>query len=126
MVGRRLGSPRSRGHATHSDVEQGRVRLEDQLGNAEADTAADLGRRHQYELLVDAGSSLLKIRTHWYPMMQQLHRFMIAVSGVAVNMMRKGVLPLTHLSGTRGVEGRCAGLTSGLMLILLLPGRMVS
>ena len=36
-----------KGHATDADVEQGRVRLEDQLGNAEADTAADLGRHHQ-------------------------------------------------------------------------------
>ena len=26
----------------------------DKLGNAEADTAADIGRRHQTELLVDA------------------------------------------------------------------------
>ena len=28
-------------------VQQGRVRLEDEVGNGEADTAADLGRRHQ-------------------------------------------------------------------------------
>ena len=90
-----------KGYASDSDVEQGRVRLEDQLGNAEAHTAADLGRRHQSELLMDAGSSLLKVRTHWYPVMQQLHRFLVAVSGVAVNMMGKGVLPLTHLSGTQ-------------------------
>ena len=30
-----------KGHATDADVEQGRVRLEDQLANAEADAAAD-------------------------------------------------------------------------------------
>ena len=42
-----------KGHATDADVEQGRVRLEDRLGNAEADTAADLGRRYQPELLMD-------------------------------------------------------------------------
>ena len=36
-----------KGHATDADVEQGRIRPEDRLGNAEADTAADLGRRHQ-------------------------------------------------------------------------------
>ena len=40
-----------KGHADDSGVQQGRVRLEDQLGNAEADAAADLGRRHQSELL---------------------------------------------------------------------------
>ena len=36
-----------KGHATDSDVEQGLVRLEDKLGNAEADAAADFGWRHQ-------------------------------------------------------------------------------
>ena len=81
------------GHATDVDVDQGRVRLEDKLGNAEADTAADVGRRHQTELLMDAWRSLLEARTHWYPIMQQLHRFMIAVSRVAVNYDGKGVLP---------------------------------
>ena len=73
------------GHATDADVGQGRVRLVDQIGNAEADTAADLGRRHQSELIMDARRCLLKVRNHWYPFMQQLHRFMIAISWVAVN-----------------------------------------
>ena len=77
-------------HAVDADVEQGRVRLEDQLGNAEADAAADLGGRHQSELLMDAGRSLLKVRTHWYFVMLQLHWFMIAVSRVAVNHDGKG------------------------------------
>ena len=35
-----------KGHATDDDVEPGRVRLADKEGNAEADAAADLGRRH--------------------------------------------------------------------------------
>ena len=52
-----------KGHATDADVDQGRVRLEDQLGIAEADTAADPGGRHQSELLIDARRSLLKVRT---------------------------------------------------------------
>ena len=56
------------GHAEDSDVQHGRVRLEDQLGNAEADTAADLGRRHQSEVLIDARLRLLKVRCHWYPL----------------------------------------------------------
>ena len=29
-------------HATEAGVEQGRIRIEDRLGNAEADTAADI------------------------------------------------------------------------------------
>ena len=79
-----------KGHATDADVEQGRVRLVDQIENAEADTAADLGRRHRSEMIMDARSCLLKVRTHWYPIMQQLHRFMIAISRVAVNHDEKG------------------------------------
>ena len=58
--------------------------------NAEADAAADVSRRHQTELLIDAGRSLLRARTHWYPVMQQLHRFINAVSRVAVNHDGKG------------------------------------
>ena len=51
-----------KGHAEDSDVQQGRVRLEDQLGNSEADTAADLGRHHQSEVLIDARRRLLLFR----------------------------------------------------------------
>ena len=43
---------------------------------------------------MDARRSLLKVRTHWYPIMQQLH--------VALDHDGKRVLPLTHLSGTKG------------------------
>ena len=51
---------KGKGHAENVDVQQGRVRLEDQLGNAEADTAADLGRLHQSEVLIDVRRRLLK------------------------------------------------------------------
>ena len=74
-----------KGHATDADVEQGGVRPEDKLSNAEADAAAHLGRRHQSELLIDVGRSLRKARIHWYPVMLQLRRFLVAVSRVAVN-----------------------------------------
>ena len=73
----------------HVDVQQGRVRLLDQQGNAEAD-AADLGRRHQSEILIDAWCRLLKARSHWYPIMLDLHRFMIAVARVSVDHDGKG------------------------------------
>ena len=39
---------------------------------------------------MDAWRCLLNVRTHWYPTMQQLHRFMIAISRVAVNHDGKG------------------------------------
>ena len=41
-------------HAEDVYVQQGRVRLLDQQGNSKADTAADLGRRCQSEVLIDA------------------------------------------------------------------------
>ena len=62
----------------------------DPQGNAEADTAADLGRRHQSEMLIDARRRLLQARSHWYPIMLDLHRFMIAVARVSVNHDGKG------------------------------------
>ena len=62
----------------------------DQQGNAEADTAADIGRRHQSEILIDARRRLLMARSHWYPIMLDLHRFMIAVARVSVNHDGKG------------------------------------
>ena len=71
-------------------VQLGRVRLEDQLGIAEADAAADLGRPHQSEVLIDAGRRLLKVRSHCSPIMLQLHRFMIAVARVSVHHDGKG------------------------------------
>ena len=79
-----------KGHAEDVDVQQGRVRLVDQQRNAEADAAADLGRRHQSEILIDAWRRLLKARSHWYPIMQDLRRFMIAVARVSVNHDSKG------------------------------------
>ena len=52
----------------------------DQQGNA-----ADLGRRRQSEVLSDARRRLLKARGLWYPIMLDLHRFMVAIARVSVN-----------------------------------------
>ena len=79
-----------KGHAEDVDVQQGRVRLVDKQGNAEADVAADLGRRHQDEVLIDARRRLLGARSHWYPIMVDLHRFMIAIARVSVNHDGRG------------------------------------
>ena len=79
-----------KGHADDADVHFGRVRLIDQLGKAEADTAADLGRRHQSEVLINARRRLLKARSHRYPIMSDLHRFMIAIARVSVYHDGKG------------------------------------
>ena len=72
-----------KGHAEDVDVQQGRVRSLGKQGNAEDDNAADLGRRHQSEILIDARRRLLGTRGHWYPIMTDLHRFMIAIARVS-------------------------------------------
>ena len=79
-----------KGHAHDDDVQHGHVRLLDQQGNVEADFAADLGRRHQTELLIDARRRLLQVRSYWYPIMTDLHRFIIAIARVSVNHDGKG------------------------------------
>ena len=85
-----------------------------------ADAAADSGRRHQSEVLIDARRRLLKARGSWYPLMPDLHRFMIAVARVTVNHGGRGGTAPDPWCGIRVVGGRCAGLTLGLMLILPL------
>ena len=102
------------------DVQQGRVRLVDQQGNAEADTAAHFGRRHQSEVLVDARRRLLTARSHWYPSMLDLHRFMIAIARVSVNHDGRGGTALIPLFGIRGVGQKLVSLLLGLMWILHL------
>ena len=79
-----------KGHAEDVDVQQGRVRLVDKQGNDEADAAADIGRRHQSEILINARRRLLQARSHWNPTMSDLHRFMIAVARISVNHDGKG------------------------------------
>ena len=71
-------------------------------------------------LLIDAGRGLLEARTHWYLVMQQLHRFMIAVSRVAVNHDGNGGSALILWFGIREDLGKRVRLTLGLMSILLL------
>ena len=66
------------GHVKDDDVQHGRVRLIDQQGNVEEDIAADRGRRHQSEILINARRILLQTRSYWYPIMTYWHRFMIA------------------------------------------------
>ena len=79
-----------KGHAKDDDVQHGRVRLLDRQSNIEADTAADLGRRHQTEVLINARRRLLQARSYWYPIMADLHRFMVAIARVSVNHDGRG------------------------------------
>ena len=47
--------------------------------------AADVCRRHQSEAVMDIKRALVNAKELWYPFLQQLHRFMIAISRVSVN-----------------------------------------
>ena len=71
-------------------MEQGRVRAEDRLGSVEADTAADLGRKHQTEAVLDIRLALVNARELCCPIVLQLHWFMIAISRVSVNHDGRG------------------------------------
>ena len=104
------------GHAKDVDVQQGRVRLVDQHGNAEVDAAADMGRRHQSEVVIDARRRLLQARCHWYPIMSDLHRFMIAVAWFLSIMVVRVVLLLILWFGIRRAGLRFVSLQFGLML----------
>ena len=66
-------------------VASGDVRIEDLVGNDGADTAADLGRSRQRDDVITARRNLLRVRRLWYPIMLDLHRFMVAVSRIEVN-----------------------------------------
>ena len=67
-----------KGHATHAMVAGGDVRLADLVGNNGADAAADLGRLRQHDDVITARRNLLRVRRLWYPIMLDLHRFMVA------------------------------------------------
>ena len=66
-------------------VHNGDVRLEDLVGNKGADTAADLGRLRQQDDVITARRDLLRIRRHWYPVLLDLHKFVVAISRIEVN-----------------------------------------
>ena len=74
-----------KGHATRAMVASGDVRLEDLVGNNGADAAADLGRLRHHDDVLTARRDLLRVRRLWYPIMLDLHMFMVAISRVEVN-----------------------------------------
>ena len=76
-----------KGHATRTRamVDNGYVRLEYLVGNNGADAAADLGRLRQQEDVITARRDLLRVRRFWYPIIFDLHKFMVAISRIEVN-----------------------------------------
>ena len=61
-------------------LDSGDVRSEDLVGNKGADTAADLGRLRQQDDVIAARRDLLPARRHWYPILLDLHKLMVAIS----------------------------------------------
>ena len=74
-----------KGHATRAMVDNGDVRLEDLVGNNGADAAADFGRLRQQDDVITARRDHLRVRRYWYPIMIDLHEFMVAISRIEVN-----------------------------------------
>ena len=74
-----------KGHATRTMVDNGDVRLEDRVGNNGANAAADLGRLRQQDEVIPARRDLLRVRRFWYPIIFDLHKFMVAISRIEVN-----------------------------------------
>ena len=66
-------------------VLDGRVREVDRLGNDAADEAADFGRRGVGNAVIDARRNLSVVSGRWYPVILDLHRFLIAISRAVVN-----------------------------------------
>ena len=73
-----------KGHATRAMVDSGDVRLEDLVGNNGA-AAADLARLRQQDAVITARRDLLQVRRFWYPIILDLHKFMVAISRFEVN-----------------------------------------
>ena len=62
----------------------GDVRNEDRIGNDGADSAADLCRSRQKDEAITARRALICVGSHWYLVMLDLHKFMVAISRVEV------------------------------------------
>ena len=90
---------------------------DDKFGNAEADTAAHLGRRCQSEEVMDVRRTLSGVRSFWYLVMLQLHRFIIAISRVSVDRDGRGGTALTRSCGIRRVGLSNERLVFGLKLV---------
>ena len=68
------------------------VLQDDLTGQNAADNAADLGRIRQHVGAVDAGRGPIRARMHWYLVMLELHKFMVALSRTEVNHVDMAVL----------------------------------
>ena len=80
-------APREREHADQFMVAGGSVPQDDLVGNGGADTHTDLCRLRQKDGVINARRALLRVRRHWYPIIVDLHKFMVAVTDMAVRLL---------------------------------------
>ena len=73
-----------KGHADDGMVAYVWVREVDPLSNNEADVAADMGRKRVHCSVTDARWIVHGACARWYPRVQDLHRFFIAIAGMAL------------------------------------------
>ena len=69
---------------------------------------------------MDVRRALIQLRCYWYPIMLQLHRFVVAISRVSVDHGGRGGTELIRWCGIRGVVFSIVSLVFGLMSTLLL------
>ena len=74
-----------KGHADEGLVVMGRAREVDRIGNNEADSAADLGRRRVNDSITDARRLFISACSHWYPIVKELQHFFVAIARKVVN-----------------------------------------
>ena len=74
-----------KGHVDEGMVRDGGVREQDMLGNNAADGAADFGRRRVDLPVIDGRRIFSGVCSRWYPVLLDLHRFLIAISWTVVN-----------------------------------------
>ena len=107
-------------------VLDGRVREIDRLGDNAADEAVDFGRRWVGNAVIDARRNLSGVCCLWYPVILDLHRFFIAISGAVVNHDgRDGTAPNPLWSGLLVLSPRGVGWFMRFGTGLFCLGRLV-
>ena len=83
-----------KGHADEIMVRAGQVRDIDRLGNNAADEAADFGRHRVNHAVIDARRNLSGVCNRWYPVILDLHGFLLLFPELWSIMMVVRVLHL--------------------------------
>ena len=111
-----------KGHADEGMVSDSRVRELVRLGNNAADEAADFGRTRVGPAVVDARRNLSGVCGRWYPVLLDLHRFFIAISGAVVNRDEFGGTAPDPMVWSAGSLPKRRRIVHAVRDLALLPG----